>query len=182
MATYTTVVETVTAPPTTQVPERATRITNTGRLVSLDAYRGFIMLLLVSEGFGVGVLQHYPNWAWLAAQFDHSAWEGCTFWDLIQPAFTFMVGVAMPFSFARRAAMGTSTWDLFRHVAWRSFLLIALSNLYSNWGPSHNHLQLQLINVLSQIAFGYMICFLIMRMPFRYQAAAALAMLAGFWL
>src|SRR5436309_610370 len=73
------------------------------RLLSLDAYRGFIMLVLVSEGFGFTVLQHYPNWAWLAYQFDHSEWLGCTFWDLIQPAFTFMVGMAMPFSLARRA-------------------------------------------------------------------------------
>ena len=55
----------------------------TGRLVSLDAYRGFIMLLLVSEGFGFGVLKDHPGWAWLAAQADHAPWEGCTFWDLI---------------------------------------------------------------------------------------------------
>ena len=38
-----------------------------GRLVSLDAYRGFIMLLLVSEGFGLGALKGQPAWAWLAA-------------------------------------------------------------------------------------------------------------------
>src|SRR5262245_18979106 len=129
MASYSTVVETVSVTP--RAPEKAKQIERAGRLFSLDAYRGFIMLLLVSEGFGVGVLQHYPNWAWLGAQFDHSAWEGCTFWDLIQPAFTFMVGVAMPFSLARRAAEGASTWQVFRHVAWRCFLLIALSNLYS---------------------------------------------------
>jgi len=155
---------------------------NTGRLISLDVYRGFIMLMLVSEGIGLAALQHYPNWSWLAAQFDHSDWVGCTFWDLIQPAFTFMVGVAMPFSFARRTADTASTGNLFRHVAWRSFMLIALSNLYSNWGPADKHLSLQLINVLSQIAFGYLICFLILRLPFRYQVAAGTAMLAGFWL
>jgi heparan-alpha-glucosaminide N-acetyltransferase len=61
------------------------------RLVSLDAYRGFIMLMLVSEGFGFGALKGHASWAWLARQFDHAPWEGCTFWDLIQPAFTFMV-------------------------------------------------------------------------------------------
>jgi predicted acyltransferase len=61
-------------------------------------------------------------------------------------------------------------------------MLIALSNLYSNWGPADKHLSLQLINVLSQIAFGYLICFLILRLPFRYQVAAGTAMLAGFWL
>lgn len=152
-----------------------------GRLVSLDAFRGFIMLMLVSTGFGLGVLQHYSNWAWLASQFDHAAWEGCTFWDLIQPAFTFMVGVAMPFAFVRRTAQGATTAELFRHVAWRSFLLIVLSNIFSNWGSSRPHLVLQLINVLCQIAFGYLICFLITRMRFAYQVAAAVAMLGGYW-
>src|SRR5579863_6071171 len=79
-----------------EIPKRAPST----RLVSLDAYRGFIMLLLASSGFGLAVLAHYPQWAWLAYQVDHSEWVGCTFWDLIQPAFTFMVGVAMPFAFA----------------------------------------------------------------------------------
>src|SRR5437868_3471680 len=83
------------------------------RLISLDAYRGFIMLLLASSGFGLAVLEHYPGWAWLARQVDHAAWEGCTFWDLIQPAFTFMVGVAMPFAFARRISQGATTIELF---------------------------------------------------------------------
>jgi hypothetical protein len=49
---------------------------------SLDAYRGFIMLMLVSEGFGLVVLKNHPGWEWLAEQFDHAAWEGCMFWDL----------------------------------------------------------------------------------------------------
>jgi len=152
-----------------------------GRLVSLDAYRGFIMLLLVSNGFGFSVLERYPNWAWLARQVDHVPWEGCTFWDLIQPAFTFMVGMAMPFALARRKAQGATDWELFRHVAYRAFMLILLSNIYSNWEQSGGHLVLQLINVLSQIAFGYMICFFIMRIQFRYQVAVAVVMLAGFW-
>jgi heparan-alpha-glucosaminide N-acetyltransferase len=159
------------------VPEKSA----SARLVSLDAYRGFIMLLLASSGFGLAVLEHYPKWAWLAAQVDHAPWEGCTFWDLIQPAFTFMVGVAMPFAFASRMSRGATTAALFRHVAWRSLLLIALSNIFSNWGSSRPHLVFQVINVLSQIAFGYMLCFWIMRMRFAYQVAVAAAMLAGHW-
>jgi len=178
MATQTTAVpvrerfsEEVVAPP----PKPAT-----GRLVSLDAYRGFIMLLLVSEGFGFGTLKGHASWAWLARQVDHAAWEGCTFWDLIQPAFTFMVGVAMPFALARRASQGAGTLAQFRHVLWRAFVLIALSNIYSNWG-TRTGLKLQLINVLSQIAFGYVMCFLITRMDFRKQVATAIALLAGYW-
>jgi heparan-alpha-glucosaminide N-acetyltransferase len=162
------------------VPSRSPE-TGSGRLMSLDAYRGLIMLLLVSNGFGLGVLEHYPNWAWLARQVDHAAWQGCTFWDLIQPAFTFMVGVAMPFAFARRMAQGATTAGVFRHVAWRAFMLILLSNLYSNWGSRHPQPVLQLINVLSQIAFGYIICFLIMQLKFRWQVATGAAMLVGYW-
>jgi heparan-alpha-glucosaminide N-acetyltransferase len=150
------------------------------RLLSLDAYRGFIMPLLVAEGFGFAVLKNHPNWAWLASQVDHAAWQGCTFWDLIQPAFTFMVGVAMPFAFARRLAGGAGAWGVFRHVAWRAFMLIVLSNIYSNWGSSRG-LRVQLINVLCQIAFGYVICYWIVRLPFKRQVGVAAAMLAGYW-
>src|SRR5712692_1542023 len=160
-------------------PETPQKIAG-GRLISLDAYRGFIMLLLVSEGFGLGSLKSHPGWAWLTAQADHAPWEGCTFWDLIQPAFTFMVGVAMPFALARRMAEGAKTLGLFKHVLWRALLLIVLSNIYSNWG-SRTGLKVQFINVLCQIAFGYVLCFLSTRMEFRRQVATAVAMLAGYW-
>ncbi|HNY40460.1 MAG TPA: DUF5009 domain-containing protein [Bryobacteraceae bacterium] len=152
-----------------------------GRLVSLDAYRGFVMLLLVSGGFGLASLRGVPGWEWLAAQADHAAWEGCTFWDLIQPAFTFMVGVAMPFSLARRAAQGATQVQLLRHVAWRAFVLVVLSNICSNWEAAPGLLRFQLINVLSQIAFGYLICFFILRLRFLPQVAVAIAMLACHW-
>ncbi len=174
-------IETPTAGSPAAAAKRQPLAEKSQRLVSLDAYRGLIMLLLVSEGFGLAALQHYPGWAWLAAQWDHSAWQGCTFWDLVQPAFTFMVGVAMPFAFARRISQGAGTRDLFRHVAWRSLALIVLSNIYSNWGSSSRPLRLQFINVLAQIGFGYILCFLITRMRFLYQAGAAAAMLAGYW-
>jgi len=158
-------------------------VAKAGRLVSLDAYRGFIMLLLVSEGFGFAALAHHPAWAWLAYQVDHSPWVGCTFWDLIQPAFTFMVGVAMPFAFARRLEQGAARGGVFKHILWRALMLIVLSNIYSNWGGSRPRaLHFQLINVLCQIAFGYLICSLILRLKFRDQVVAAAAMLAGHWL
>ena len=150
-----------------------------GRFLSLDTYRGVIMLLLVSNGFGLSALESYPDFRWLARQVDHSEWTGITFWDLIQPAFTFMVGVAMPFALERRQAQGATFNDLFRHVCWRALVLVLLSNLFSNFGESH--LQLQLINVLSQIAFGYVICFLILQAPLGWQVAMGALLLAGQW-
>jgi predicted acyltransferase len=151
------------------------------RLVSLDAYRGLIMLMLISHGFGLGVLESRPNWAWLAHQVEHVPWTGCTFWDLIQPAFTFMVGMAMPFAFARRTAQGATNLDLFRHVAWRAFVLIVLSNVLSNFNGGRPRPVLQLINVLCQIAFGYLLCFFITRLRFSWQVACAAGLLAGHW-
>src|SRR5205814_6108212 len=67
------------------------------RLTSLDAYRGFIMLVMASGGFAFAKVarEHFqgdPVWGFLAYQFDHVAWGGCAFWDLIQPSFMFMVG------------------------------------------------------------------------------------------
>lgn len=161
-------------------PEQVPQPKASARLLSLDAYRGFIMLLLISEGFGLGVLSSYPGWQWLANQVDHVAWEGCTFWDLIQPAFTFMVGVAMPFAFAKRISQGATNWELFKHVAWRAFVLILLSNIYSNWGRTTG-LRLQFINVLSQIGFGYLLCFLVTRLRFKAQVGVALGILIGYW-
>lgn len=156
------------------------------RLVSLDVFRGLTMLLLISHGFGIReAFQNQPSMAWLAYQFEHVSWTGCTLWDLIQPAFTFIVGVAIPLSMARRRAQGADTGSLFRHVLWRAFVLLALSNVLSNWNTTSG-LKLQFINVLCQIAFSYVLCFLILQLPFRGQLAAALGVMtvhhALFWL
>ena len=78
------------------------------RYVALDAYRGFIMLILISSGFGFAALQGDPVWGRVAHWFDHVPWEGGVFWDMIQPAFMFMVGLAMPFALARRRELGAT--------------------------------------------------------------------------
>jgi len=134
------------------------------------------MLLLISHGFGLyDAFRNNSSASWIASQFDHAEWVGCTFWDLIQPAFTFIVGVAMPLSLARRQKEGSSRSGLFRHVLWRAFVLITLSNVLSNWNSSPP--VLQLINVLCQIAFAYVICFAIMQLKFAWQVVAALGLM-----
>src|SRR5438046_538299 len=90
------------------------------RLTSLDAYRGFIMLVMASAGFGLPqIAEHFkgdPLWQFLGYEFEHTVWTGCSFWDLIQPSFMFMVGVAMPYSFASRMAKGHGPWRNLGHV------------------------------------------------------------------
>ncbi|MCX6597693.1 MAG: hypothetical protein NTV70_15140 [Acidobacteria bacterium] len=149
----------------------------TERLVSLDVFRGLTMLLLISHGFGIHeAFKDQPGWAWLANQFEHADWVGCTLWDLIQPAFTFIVGVAMPLAFSRRMAKGMTRAGLAGHVLWRSAFLIVLSNVLSNWN-TRGPLKFQLINVLCQIALAYVLCFLIWNLRLWQQVAAAAAVM-----
>lgn len=140
------------------------------RLVSLDAFRGLTMLLLISHGFGI--YDAFKNKVAWAGQFEHATWVGCTVWDLIQPAFTFMVGVAMPLALAKRAKGAAG------HVLWRAMILLVLSNILSNWGTTQP-LKLQFINVLCQIAFSYVLCFGILQLRFPMQVVAATALMVG---
>jgi heparan-alpha-glucosaminide N-acetyltransferase len=150
------------------------------RYLALDAFRGFIMVILVSEGFGLAELaKRNPAFIGIANQFDHRPWEWIAFWDLIQPAFMFMVGVAMPFALARRLEQGATRRQLFRHVAARSLRLLLMSQILLS--IQRNELFFQLTNVLAQIAITYFLCFLIMQLRFRWQAVVAALILIGHW-
>jgi predicted acyltransferase len=141
------------------------------RLVSLDAYRGFTMLAMISAGLGMAHLQNDPTWGWLADQLDHREWIGCTAWDLIQPSFMFIVGVAMPFSFAQRRRRGDS-WALqFGHALRRAMLLILIGVFLDS--VSEGKLYVQFIRVLQQIAIGYVLAFLVLHLSPVWQGLTA---------
>src|SRR5688572_8970439 len=116
------------APPSEQVTPNSIIAPGPKRLISLDAYRGFVMFLMVAEVLHLGrVARNVPEskfWAFLAHHQSHVEWIGCTLHDLIQPSFTFMVGVALPFSIASRVAKGHGFGKMVGHAVWRSLLLI----------------------------------------------------------
>lgn len=164
----------ITGGPPRKPPEKPTG----KRLMSLDAYRGFIMIVLAANGFGWHALikSQHRAFAVIAGQFDHVPWTGMVFWDLIQPAFMFMVGVAMPFALSSRRNRGATNMDLFRHVAWRALMLVVWSQVIMS--ISRGQLGFQLMNVLAQIAFTYFFCYFLMQLRFRWQAVAAVLILA----
>jgi predicted acyltransferase len=147
------------------------------RYLPLDAYRGLIMILLVSEGLGFSELPQQPLYQTIANQFQHRPWGGTVFYDLIMPAFLFMVGVAMPFSLGRRMEQGADVRRLFGHVVRRCISLIIISQILLSIESNQAHFQFH--NVLTQVAATYFICFFLMQLKFRYQAAAASLILAG---
>jgi predicted acyltransferase len=90
------------------------------------------MLAMASGGAGAlaGFVDHGNDVSshilgMLRHQLDHVAWRGGVFWDMIQPSFMFMVGVAMPFSFASRTARGEPWMRMFGHALVRSTVLVA---------------------------------------------------------
>ncbi len=149
------------------------------RLLSLDAYRGLTMFLMVSAGFGLSSLAGAPGWDWLARQVDHVAWEGCVLWDLIQPSFIFIVGVAMPFAFAIRSARGESRAELFKHAWWRALLLLLLG--VGRVCIGDNVLIWDMTTVLQQIAVAYFLAYFVLGRGFKVQLAAVLFILVSDW-
>lgn len=154
------------------------------RLVSLDAYRGFVMLLMASEGLNIGrVARQFadqPVWQFLAYQTEHVAWRGCSLWDLIQPSFMFMVGVALPFSIASRVGRGQTFSLMFGHAVWRSSVLIALGIFLRSVHRPQTYFTFE--DVLTQIGLGYTFLFLLGWVRnWRVQLGAAWLILIGYW-
>jgi predicted acyltransferase len=158
--------------------------TPAARLVSLDAYRGAIMLLMASGGLGLAQatrdLDAGSPWKWVGHQVDHAQWAGVTLWDFIQPAFMFMVGVALPWSLASRQARGQRFGSLFAHALWRSLALVLLAVfLTSAWSKQTEWV---FTNVLAQIGLGYPFLFLLAFTRPRTQWLAVFGILATYWL
>lgn len=153
------------------------------RLTSLDTFRGVTMLFMASEILRIPeVARQFPDSAvarWMAANLDHVPWTGGGPWDLIQPAFMFMVGVALPFSIASRQARGDSFARMFRHSGFRAIVLIALGIFLRSQHRPQTYFTFE--DVLTQIGLGYVFLFLLAWARPRTQALAAAAILVGYW-
>ncbi len=152
------------------------------RLVSLDAYRGLIMLYMASSGFGIlQMARKFPDsawskWAWYV---EHTEWIGCSTWDLIQPAFMFMVGVSLPYSYAKRRERGDSYGRLVGHAIVRALVLTALGVFLAT--GSQKQTNFLFTNVLSQIGLGYLFVFLLWGRGLVAQTLSIVGILAVYW-
>jgi heparan-alpha-glucosaminide N-acetyltransferase len=155
------------------------------RLVSLDAYRGAIMLFMASGGLALPqVAKNFPDspvWRFLAFNTDHVPWAGCSLWDLIQPSFMFMVGVAMPYSIASRRTRGDSEKKIVAHVLYRAFFLVLLAIFLTSNGARHNRTEFVFTNVLAQIGLGYAFLYLLLGRGMRVQLMSLAGILLGYW-
>jgi predicted acyltransferase len=154
------------------------------RNVAVDAYRGLVMLLMMAEVLRFArVAQAFPgNWFWgiLAYNQSHVEWAGCSLHDLIQPSFSFLVGVALPYSIASRLRKGGTFGKMFAHAIWRSILLMALGIFLRS--IDHPQTNFTFEDTLTQIGLGYPLLFLLGFARPRLQWTALAVILTGYWL
>jgi len=153
------------------------------RLASVDAYRGFVMVLMMAEVFNLDSLSHaFPEsafWKFLAFHHTHVEWIGCSLHDLIQPSFSFLVGAVLPYSLKSRLVQDKSTFTIFRHALWRSFVLIGLGIFLRSQFSTQTYFTFQ--DTLTQIGLGYPFLFLLGLVSQSIQLVFFLIIFVGYW-
>jgi heparan-alpha-glucosaminide N-acetyltransferase len=160
-----------------------TSTTPSARLASLDAYRGFVMLLMMGEVLHFcRVSAAVPGsiiWKFLCHHQSHVEWVGCSLHDLIQPSFSFMVGVALPFSIASRRARGQTEGRMTLHACWRAIVLIFLGVFLRSTIRTYTRWTFE--DTLTQIGLGYVFLFLLGFRSVRVQWTTFALVLVGYW-
>ena len=166
--------------PVVQATAPAKRLT---RLVSLDAFRGLVMVLMLNERTRLPeVARSFPHsaiWALIAYNTEHVEWQGCSVHDLIQPAFSFLVGAALPFSIASRKLKGETFGQMLGHAIRRAFILIFLGIFLRSLWSRQTYFTFE--DTLTQIGMGYVFLFLLGFTKVRTQVIAFVLILICFW-
>jgi len=143
------------------------------RLTSLDAFRGFAVA-------GMLLVNNPGTWdpAVVPSLLFHAEWHGCTFADLIFPFFLFAVGMAMPFSDAKRREHGVSAWKGILIAARRALLLYLLGAFLKSASINAPVLH---FGILQRIGVLYFIVYLLLPLRARWQAAIGVTLLFVWW-
>ena len=153
------------------------------RLTSIDAYRGLVMVLMLAEVLRLSevaaALRASEFWRVLGRQQTHVEWLGCTLHDLIQPSFSFLVGVALPFSLAARAKFSEPRWRTTLHAFARAGVLVVLGIFLRSLGKPGTNYTFE--DTLTQIGLGYGFLYLIAQTAFRWQLLTLAVVLVGYW-
>ncbi|WP_018614957.1 acyltransferase family protein [Segetibacter koreensis] len=153
------------------------------RITSVDVYRGFVMLLMMAEVLSFHrVSQSLPDssfWSFLAFNQDHVQWVGCSLHDLIQPSFSFLVGVAVPYSIAGRLAKGATYSHLLKHTIIRSVILILLGIFLRSMSAKQTYFTFE--DTLTQIGLGYTFLFMLGFSSSKTQMISLVCILVGYW-
>ncbi len=154
------------------------------RVMSVDVFRGFVMILMMAEVLSLSsVSKAFPEsgfWRFLAFHQSHVDWSWLSLHDMIQPGFTFLVGVVLPYSIASRQKRGASMGGLMRHTIIRSLILIFLGIFLRSLHSSQTNFTFE--DTLTQIGLGYTFLVLLGFTSQKVQMISLIILLAGYWL
>lgn len=136
---------------------------NTGRLLSLDALRGFDMMFIMGlSAIIINACSLFPggDTCWLASQMEHVPWNGLHHHDTIFALFLFISGMTFPFSSAKKMAKGMTRQRLCLDVLRRACVLVFLGLVYDGIFGLHFS-TLRLPSVLGRIGVAWAIAAII---------------------
>src|SRR5665213_2941650 len=161
----------------------STTTTDTQRLTSLDALRGFDMFWILGADSFVYALHEMsdnPVTKFLAKELDHAEWNGFHFYDLIFPLFVFIMGVSTVFSLTKIIGREGRA-PAVKRVLKRGVLLFVIALIYSG-GFTNPWPDMRLMGVLNRIALCYTFGgLLFIFCNLRVMMAVAAALLLGYW-
>ncbi len=145
------------------------------RLVSLDAFRGAtIALMVLVNDAGDGAHVYGP--------LEHAEWHGWTLTDVVFPSFLWIVGVAITLSLAKRVSAGASRLELFRNVVRRAAIIYGLGLIVYAF-PYFHLPTMRLLGVLQRIAICYLLASAIyLTTKIRGQVLWIAGLLASYWM
>ncbi len=127
-----------------------------GRLVSLDAFRGITIALMI-------MVNDPGSWKYVYAPLEHAEWNGITPTDLVFPFFLYIVGVSIALAYTKRKKMGVPKKDMYKKIFYRSLKIFALGIFLSALSPLMHGFQgfhlsdLRVMGVLQRIAVVFFV-------------------------
>ncbi|WP_411274977.1 acyltransferase family protein [Daejeonella sp.] len=154
------------------------------RVASVDVYRGFVMLLMMAEVISLSdiskALPESSFWRIMAFSQSHVEWSWLSLHDMIQPSFTFLVGVVLPYSIMSRRNKGASVRNLLLHTLKRSLILILLGIFLRSMNSEQTNFTFE--DTLTQIGLGYTLLVVLALYSQRVQVIALVVVLVGYFL
>ena len=129
-----------------------------GRLLSLDAFRGFDMMMIIgfdSMMYALGCWLYGESGGWLVKQFSHPEWFGLSFYDTIFPTFLFIAGISFPYSYAKQLEKGMSQLQIHLKIFKRAAILVMFGWVVNGVFRT-GFADLRYGSVLAKIGLGWM--------------------------
>lgn len=164
--------------------ENGQKDVGSGRVVSIDALRGFDMFWIIGGGTFVASLAglwKHPVAETIQQQLHHVQWGGFHFEDLIFPLFVFLLGAVMPFAISRRLERGEGRTRIYLHIVKRTIGLILLG-LIMNGLLRFDWPNMRWPGVLQRIGLCYFFAALVVvHTRWRTQVVVVIATLLAYW-